>query len=81
MAKTNAELVGLQQEKEDIEDKNHCLVMELSADRERIQGLMVQLSLTLLMTDLHIGVNAYKVSVQNVHCIKIHKNICIVKNC
>ncbi len=41
MANTNAELVGLQQEKEDIEDDKHCLEMEMCAGRERLQGLKV----------------------------------------
>ncbi len=41
MAKTNPELADLQQEKEDIEDDKHCLEIEMSAGRERLQGLKV----------------------------------------
>ncbi len=43
LARKNAELADLQQEKEDIEDDKHCLKMEMSADRERLQDVMVQL--------------------------------------
>ncbi len=42
MANTNTEVTDLQQEKEDIEDDKHCLEMEMSADRERLQDVMVQ---------------------------------------
>ncbi len=41
MANTNTELADLQQEKEDIEDNKHCLEMEMSAERERLQDVMV----------------------------------------
>ncbi len=49
MAKTNAELADLKQDKEDIEDDKHCLEMEMSADRERLQNLMVHACMSVLV--------------------------------
>ncbi len=41
MANTNTELTDIKQQKEDIEDNKFCLEMEMCADKERLQGLMV----------------------------------------
>ncbi len=59
MAKNHAELADLKQKKEDIEDDKHCLDMEMSADRERLQGLMVQYIAVKLMSYIIYSVYMY----------------------
>ncbi len=45
MANTIDEVADLKQDKEDIQDNKHCLEMEMEmiAERERLQDVMVQL--------------------------------------